>query len=394
MVRRPDVSETDAERAAKQRGRDQAGRADAVRTRPKRGLPRVDRAYRISAVNQRIDRLLRGDKPRARIKTFFPYLLVRSAPGDTGARPLQSPVVSWESCDIHLMPAATPGFDFGKTVLQPVVGQTYRVFVHAWNLGRFAAYGARLRAWWVEPGFFNGTISTQYQPHYIGGTFFSLGDRDSAASHGLIEVPQPWTVTATNLAHQCLIAAVDCATDPWDGVMQSSTHRHVAQRNLSLITGSNSLDPLVRRLGTMMTDQDTEMLVGHLAIHHAGLSGARERGFASGDVSSWDHTGDLVIGGDLKLLVGIRRTPNGLRAFDLRRLGMIPLPGSSAAAGRPVTDLSSELPKLIETTLGIRSLRASEVAGAMATPAAARALRFAVTGASGRTSGYTIIIAP
>jgi hypothetical protein len=395
MVRRSDVSDTDAEKDAKQRGRSQSGRADEVRVEPKRGLPRVNRAYRISSVNQRIDRLIRSDKPRARIKTFFPYLFVRSAPGDMGARPLQAPMVSWESCDIHLMPVASRGFDFSKTVLQPVVGQMYKVFVHTWNLGRFAAYGARLRVWWVEPGFFNGTISDQYQPHYIGGAFFSLGDRDSTASHRLIEVPQPWRVPATNLAHECLIAAVDCATDPWDGVMQSSTHRHVAQRNLSLITGSNSLDPPVRRLGAMMTDQDTEMLVGHLAIKHAGLSGAQERGFAgAGDVSSWDHTGDLVIGGDLKLLVGIRRTPNGLRTFDLRRLGMIPLPGSSAAAGRPVTNLSSALPKLIETTLGIRSLRASEVAGAMATPAAARVLRFAVTGASGRTSGYTIIVAP
>jgi hypothetical protein len=31
--------------------------------------------------------------------------------------------------------------------LHPVAGQTYRIFVHVWNLGRFAAFGARLRAW-------------------------------------------------------------------------------------------------------------------------------------------------------------------------------------------------------------------------------------------------------
>ena len=97
----------------------------------------------------------------------------------------------WESCDIHLMPDVAGPFDFTQTVANPVAGSTYRVFVHVWNLGRLGAYAARLRAWWIEPGFFDGTANPLYTPHFIGGTYFDLGDRDTPLSHRQSRSPRP-----------------------------------------------------------------------------------------------------------------------------------------------------------------------------------------------------------
>jgi len=201
-----------SEENATQRGTTQKGSEDQHLKNPHTKLPPVDPNFRPSDTGQKIDRLLREDKPRRRTQTLFPYLFIRAVPGDRGARPLWPPTVCWESCDIHLQPAHAGGFDFGKTVLQPVAGQSYRVFVHLWNLGRSAAYGGRLRVWWVEPGWFNGTTDPHYQPHYIGGAYFDLADRDSRDSHRLVEATTPWTVVMNNDAHECLMAVVECAT--------------------------------------------------------------------------------------------------------------------------------------------------------------------------------------
>src|SRR3954469_22887174 len=110
--RTPDVSEVE-------RGKNPDGKPDEAPKRRSRGLPKERANYRISGTNKRIDRLIREKKPRPRINTYFPYLIIRSVPGDTGARPLPNTAVSWESCDIHLMPEGTTGFDFAQTVLQP-----------------------------------------------------------------------------------------------------------------------------------------------------------------------------------------------------------------------------------------------------------------------------------
>ena len=221
-----------------------------------------------------------------------PFLFVRAVPGDLGGgRPIWPPVPCWESCDIHLLPSGAGGFDFSKTVLKPVAGQTYRVFVHVWNLGRFAAYGARLRAWWVEPGFFNGTKDPRYTPHFIGGTYFDLGDRDSGRSHQLIEVQPSWTVQMNQPAHECLIVAVDCATDPWDGSMDANRRRHVAQRNLNLVVGSDDLAPLVAQLGAMF-GAGQQLVVAASSVKAADLTGAARRDLSSQrDIPhGWDHS--------------------------------------------------------------------------------------------------------
>ena len=157
-------------------------------------MPRPNRRYRPSETAKRAQELLQSNKPKRRTQTLFPYLIIRTAPGDAGARPISPPAMPWECCDIHLIPAGIGAFDFGQTLLKPLPGETYRVFVHIWNLGRFSAYGARLRVWSVEPGFYRGQAGTTYHPKYIGGAYFNLDDRDGTNSHRLVELTRPWTV--------------------------------------------------------------------------------------------------------------------------------------------------------------------------------------------------------
>jgi hypothetical protein len=359
-------------------------------------LPPYSPSYRKSDTNARIDLLLREDRQRRRTQTLFPYLFARAVPGDRGARPLWPPTVCWESCDIHLIPVGPGGFDFARTILRPVVGQSYRVFVHVWNLGRFAAYGARLRVWWIQPGFFNGTTDPRYQPHFIGGTYFDLGDRASGASHRLIEVPTPWTPVFNGDIHECLVAAVECATDPWDGVIDCNNRRHVAQRNLDLLQGTAKLSPALAVLGGAVSPEDKELLITHASVQRTSLAGARERGLAeSGEPPDGFNHGGLRLANDDRPIAVIRQNKGKAQFFDLAGAKVVPRPGARLVKGKALKgELRAQLPALLANTLRIPDLTAATVAGGLGSQGEARVLRFVLTGPKGQTGGYSIIVAP
>jgi hypothetical protein len=197
---------------------------------------------------------LLGDKQRYdRRDAFWPYLVIRAVPGDKGARPLWPPTVSWESPDLLLMPAEVAGpFDRSHIVAQPVAGRSYRVFVHVWNLGRHPAIGVRVRAWWVQPGFFNPATSAMFPPTMIGGAWVNLGDRTQPDCHQIVEIGTPWTVVQDNDAHECLLAAADCFGDTWSGSLDANGDRHVAQRNLTIASESFDLGPLLGQLAAAL----------------------------------------------------------------------------------------------------------------------------------------------
>lgn len=393
-IPRDQHAELDAEADAAQRGTNQRGEADHHKPPGHAELPKADSSYRPRDTMARIEQMLREDKPRRRTQTLFPYLMIRAAPGDRGARPLWPPTVCWESCDIYLVPAGK-GFDFSRTVLRPVVGDTYTVFVHVWNLGRMAAYGARLRVWWVEPGFFNGTPDPRYQPHFIGGSYFDLGDRDSGQSHRLIEVRPPWTVTGNASAHECLLATVECATDPWDGALDSNGHRHVAQRNLDLISGAQSLTPSLVALLSKLEETDMRLTISHAAVAKANLQGAFERGLSRGreTLEGWNH-GGLAFGASSTPLASVVRDDQGLYFHELRgadRGGRPPRPSRGRLIKAP---LAEALPELLEEELGAPGLTAVGILGALGDPRAARVLRLVVADRAQREAGYSIIVAP
>src|SRR6476659_7207314 len=59
----------------------------------------------------------KGDKRRPDREDVLPYLLIRDAPGDRGARPAWTPIPCWESPDILLIDAAYAGdFDPAQCV--------------------------------------------------------------------------------------------------------------------------------------------------------------------------------------------------------------------------------------------------------------------------------------
>ena len=381
---------------ARQRGTTPAGLEDEHPSRLFAELPPVDPGYRQSGVVGRVDQLLREAPPRHRTQTLFPFLFIRAVPGDRGgSRPLWQPTPCWESCDIHLLPAGSGAFDFSKTVLRPVVGETYRVFVHVWNLGRFAAYGARLRAWWIEAGFFNGTTDPRYQPHFIGGAYFDLGDRDSGRAHRLIEVQPAWTVQMNQPAHECLIVAVECATDPWDGAMESNTHRHVAQRNLDLVGGSEDLAPLVGMLGTRF-GAGQQLAIGSTSVDSVDLTGAVRRGQSSQRETpgGWNNTA-ISLGAETRPIAAVRPTPDGLQIFDLRDSEHMPDPRDPLGGGERIAgELEESLPDLLRRTLGVPSLSARLVAAAIAGVGRPGLLRFVLADRDGNTGGYSIVVAP
>jgi hypothetical protein len=253
-----------------------------------------------------------------------------------------------------------------------------------------AAYGARLRVWWVEPGFFNGTPDPRYQPHFIGGSYFDLGDRDSGQSHQLIEVGAPWTVTGNAPAHECLLAAVECAADPWDGVLDSNGHRHVAQRNLDLISGAQSLTPLLVTLLSKFGTTETHLTISHAPVGKASLQGAFERGLsASRETGGWDHSG-LALDASSTPLASVVRGQRGLLFHDLRAAD----PGKLLPDTVIKAPLGKALPSLLQRQLGAADLSAASILGALGPPAAPRVLRLVAADSEQRENGYSVIVAP
>jgi hypothetical protein len=303
--------------------------------------------------------------------------------------------VFWESCDLHLLPLGTGGFDFSKTILNPVAGEAYRVFVHVWNLGRLGAYGSRVRAWWVEPGFFNGTADPRYTPHFIGGAYFDLGDRDSDESHQLVEVQPPWLVQMNQPAHECLLVAVDCATDPWDGSLDANSRRHVAQRNLTIVGGRDDLTPAVQQLAATAAGAE-QLLIASAAVSTAQLVGAAKRGLSSEkEAPGWNHSA-LAPDWKNRPIAAVRTDANGgLRYIDLRDSPELPDPQSPLPGGQHIDGpLEGALAGLLQKTIGSRTFSGADVAQAITGGSESAALlRFIHSDKTG-SGGFSILTAP
>ncbi|WP_024285207.1 hypothetical protein [Cellulomonas sp. KRMCY2] len=198
-----------------------------------------------------------GRERRPRRADVYPYLLVRAfSPGDRGQRPVWPPVVCWESPDLLLIDAAYTGpFDQGRLVVSPVAGRTYRVFVRVWNLGLLPAVGVHVQAWAVAAGFF-GTGNQNdpyYQQHHIGGAWIpELADRRDPGCVRLVELDAPWRIDPGETGHECLIASVSCPADHFAGPLLVNEHRHVGQRNLTIVGPGQSAAPLITTLAGLV----------------------------------------------------------------------------------------------------------------------------------------------
>jgi hypothetical protein len=164
--------------------------------------------------------------PVSRADGLWPFLLIRSFPGDIGARPMQIPV-HLNSPDIILTvnnPSYLPtiiGRDEIGTFLQnnKIIPRwsgarpDTAVWVHVWNLGRAPAHGVRVRAWC-----FGG---------FIGGRQFDLGGRTSSTSHLIVRVGSldPGLILPPVRIH----ATAECMSDVAAPVRDPSQDRHTAR---------------------------------------------------------------------------------------------------------------------------------------------------------------------
>ena len=198
-----------------------------------------------------------GKEHRPHREDVYPYLLVRAfSPGDRGQRPIWPPIVCWESPDILLIDASYTGpFDQNKLVLSPVAGRTYRVFVRVWNLGLFPAVGVHVQAWAIAAGFF-GTGNQDdpyYRQHHIGGAWIAkLADRQRPDCVTIVELGPPWQIASGETGHECLIASVSCPADHFTGPLLVNEHRHVGQRNLTILAPAQSALKLITTLAGLV----------------------------------------------------------------------------------------------------------------------------------------------
>ncbi len=205
-----------------------------------------------------------GREHRPRREDVYPYLLIRAtSPGDRGARPIWPPAAFYHSPDILLVDAAYTGpFTPAQLVGSPTAGRRYRVFVRVWNLGLLPAAGVHVRAWFVDPGFFGGDAGNPaYQPVLIGGAMVNLDDRTRPGATAVVEMDRTWDIPATLTGHECLMASASCPLDQWAGVLDGNSDRHVGQRNLTILAGTDSAKQLLFTLGQHVTRSGTLELV-------------------------------------------------------------------------------------------------------------------------------------
>lgn len=219
--------------------------------RPPRNTPADQRWFQ----DQVRGTLTDGPRFGPRKDEYLPFLVVRSAAGDAGARPFAG--VFWESPDIFVL----PGVDASAAPLVPPTfggiakaGVPNTLYAHLWNLGKAPAFRVRVEFYWFNPSL---GIS-QADANFIGATSVDLGNRFTRSaswtearsagvpyvtmgSHAIVRCPTSWVPEFVNNGHECLVVRV---SEPMlDAVspdqFSATSDRHVAQRNIAVVTSSS-----------------------------------------------------------------------------------------------------------------------------------------------------------
>ena len=186
-----------------------------------------------------------------RIDGQWPFLLIRSYPGDVGKRPVQfgeeppGYFPAYASPDIIITepgPRDEPRIVDGDGIAtlkerQRVwlhTGWTYDVWVHVWNLGQSQVSGARVR---VRTGSFDSNEPVVVQPEvFLGGTTLDLGDRLNDRAHRVVKAAT-FTPQVVPPRYSTLLAAtVDTLSDPSSGDLSIGADRHTAHQVI-FVTG-------------------------------------------------------------------------------------------------------------------------------------------------------------
>ena len=173
---------------------------------------------------------------------LWPFLVIRTYPGDVGKRPFApsdtvdpwlTPVNSPDVIVTNAGPAGEPvvvgrsgiaalkGRELFHDIL---VGMYCDVWVHVWNLGRFRATGVRVRV-------HLGPSPTHYPPQdpwFLGGTTIDLSDRESDPAHLMLKVGSFQAYGPTIVQWMMVTATAECLSDPATGDLTPGADRHSA----------------------------------------------------------------------------------------------------------------------------------------------------------------------
>lgn len=202
---------------------------------------------RLEKIKALLPQYMGEQREKKRTEQFYPYLLVRSFPGDRGDRPFNN-IPFWESPDIWTAvgdPTTTP--EIPPTAGGRVVaGQPNTLYAHVWNLGRAPILGVIVEFYWFNPSLGINDASA----NRIGHARVDLGPRSSNTCHKLVKCPVAWWPLFENEGHECLVVRVSSVGDsvsaghPWD----PWADRHVAQRNITVVQPGTNIAPLVGSL--------------------------------------------------------------------------------------------------------------------------------------------------
>jgi len=157
---------------------------------------------------------------------YTPFLVLRHAGGDQGARPLAPGTTFWHSPDVWVV--SSQGYNV------PVAGEEVRIFARVSNGGLKDASGVVVRYWWANPSL----AITEATAHLIGtatGVFVAGADGVNWSSV-VVECPERWPVVMENGGHECIFA--EAWAPYWDPIvapLEPVTDRHVCQKNLHVV---------------------------------------------------------------------------------------------------------------------------------------------------------------
>jgi len=182
-----------------------------------------------NVVNQILTDWSNRPKP-ARQDGMWPYLVIRSFPGDFGARPSVRRFSSPDVLVAEGFPAPPPSFEniFLCNSRSPCT-----IYVRVWNVGSLGAFPVTLRVYstWSDDN--SPWSNRKYRkPQLVGGMYLNLGDKTQRSCEQLVQLPVPWVPENAPTAYSWAILAVASATtDPPGnlppGIEDSASDRHV-----------------------------------------------------------------------------------------------------------------------------------------------------------------------
>lgn len=133
----------------------------------------------------------------------------------------------WLSHDLWVVPGSDPNGAPG----QPVAGQPAFLWARVHNKGEQSVSGARVNYYWSNPA--AGVLRSNSTP--VGSAFVDLNPQESKEVLCII----PWIPVIVNDGHECIVAEVIHASDPFPTPLPDPfnppVYRQVAQRNLSVL---------------------------------------------------------------------------------------------------------------------------------------------------------------